>query len=95
MSNPLETRFVVCAAIRHKHTKNIICGARHFDSIMRNLIAIDGGHYHWQNETEQGFIDQFGNFLSRQEAREIAEKVGQIKKRVGGDREKLFSENLY
>ena len=85
---------VVCAAIRLDDL--IITGARHYDSIMRQTID----HYDmyvvrdWY-ESEQGFIDQFGTFLSREEAWVVAEKAGQIIRRVGGDDGRLFSENLY
>jgi len=56
---------------------------------------------------EQGFIDQFGKFHSRSAAWEIADKNGQIIRPTGfeknpsprksniGDKELLFSENLY
>tara|TARA_R110000822_G_scaffold68435_7_gene166500 strand:+ start:249 stop:428 length:180 start_codon:yes stop_codon:yes gene_type:complete len=43
----------------------------------------------------QGFIDQFGQFLTREEAHVIAKKNGQIVKRCGGDEKTLYSENLY
>jgi hypothetical protein len=48
-----------------------------------------------KSQVEQGFIDQLGVFLTRQEAFAIASERGQIKRRVGGDEGKLFSENLY
>lgn len=56
---------------------------------------------------EQGFIDQYGNFLSRSEAWKIADKMGQIRRPTShekelnprqpnmGDDGLLFSENLY
>jgi hypothetical protein len=43
----------------------------------------------------QGFIDQFGDFMTREEARKVALDAGQVRRRVGGDSERLFSENLY
>ena len=46
-------------------------------------------------EHVQGFIDQRGNFLTREEAWIVAEASGQIIRRVGGDGKKLYSENLY
>ena len=90
-----KPQFVVCAAIRN-HQGRIICGARHYDTIMRSQAAsdhnpIDADWFH----SDQGFIDQFGNFLTRLEACEIARKTGQIKHRCGGDDDLLFSENLY
>jgi hypothetical protein len=44
---------------------------------------------------EQGFVDQIGTFMTREEAWIVAENAGQILYRVGGDGTKLFSENLY
>lgn len=83
---------VVCAAIRHKVSGHIICSARHFDPLMHSQIA-KGGDY-WR-DADQGFIDQRGNFLSREEALAIAKEQNQILRRCGGDEKKLFSENLY
>jgi hypothetical protein len=44
---------------------------------------------------EQGFVDQSGVFVSREEAQLIAQESCQIRRRVGGDTHRLFSENLY
>ncbi len=80
--------WIVCAACRKDGL--IICGARHFDSIMRaNIKALNLSFGDW----EQGFIDQFGNFLNRKEAWEIAKKNGQVKEE--SENKVLFSENLY
>ena len=84
-------RLVVCAAIQKEG--RIICGLRHLDMIMRNqLLAVDarGGHG-W----EQGFMDNRGAFMSREEALTVAKVAGQIRRRCGGDERQLFSENLY
>jgi hypothetical protein len=43
---------------------------------------------------EQGFIDQFCNFLTREEAYVIAKANGQIIN-PGHETDKLYSENLY
>jgi len=77
-------RRVVCAALRRRDT--IICGPRHWDSICRGTSK-DG----W----EQGFVDQNGVFLTREEAWMVALTAGQILRRCGGDEGRLFSENLY
>lgn len=84
---------VVCAAHRNKDGE-IICGARHFDPVIRSQIFSRTDKDTWKG-SEQGFIDQFGKFLTRQEALEIALKRGQRIRRCGGDDDKLFSENLY
>ena len=80
----------------------IICGARHYDSIMHKQIrSADARIVHWyslKHLVEQGFIDQFGRFYSRTEAWKIATAKGQIKRRCCGDTDEggtLFSENLY
>ena len=65
---------VVCAACRNGDI--IIAGARHFDQLMRLLIlALDKSKLE-NKEWEQGFIDQFGDFLTRQEAMKIAIAAG-------------------
>jgi hypothetical protein len=49
----------------------------------------------WSRPWEQGFIDQRGEFMTREEAHKVATKSGQIIRRCGGDDGRLFSENLY
>ena len=82
---------IVCAAIRNPTTGRIICGPRHFDPIMRSSIP--------SAETrafrEQGLVDQFCKFYTREEAYILARENGQIIRRCGGDDDRLFSENLY
>lgn len=87
-------RRVVCAACMDLHGL-IVCSARHYDPLMHEQIeqiqkwAVSHGDH------AQGFIDQFGVFMSRTEAWKVAEAAGQIIRRVGGDGVKLYSENLY
>lgn len=86
------TRRVVCAAMRSAEGI-VICSPRHYDRICHELhphIAF----LNWSG-AEQGFVDQFGAFLSREEAWKVALEAGQIIRRVGGDGERLYSENLY
>lgn len=91
-------RRVVCAAMRNS-TGDIVTGARHYDGIMRQHIdrlRESNGHEVWsKGDIEQGFIDNRGVFLTREEAHKVASAAGQIIRRCGGDSEKLFSENLY
>lgn len=89
---PGEPR-VVCAAIRDPHGR-LVTGARHFDGVMMEQIRRGPGSDSWRGG-EQGFIDQHGKFLTREEAHEIATRWGQILRRVGSDSMSLFSENLY
>ncbi len=90
-----KPRVVVCAANRYEDT--IILGARHWDTSMHRIgnklktVLAHPSSASW----EQGFIDQFGVFMTREEAWIVAEAAGQIKYRVGGDGIKLYSENLY
>ena len=85
---------VICAACRKGGV--IICSPRHMDSVARRVIdQLEEDDPCWYTASEQGFVDQFGNFLTRQEAWIVAERAGQIKNRCGGDGVKLFSENLY
>ena len=108
----MAARRVVCAAIRSPRG-GIITGPRHFDSTMHR--AIDTAVYLADHTTgegtvienewhraEQGFIDQWGNFLTRREAWAIAAAQGQIIRWVGNQEagnveadEDLYSENLY
>jgi len=89
-----KKQFIVCAANRHRKTGRIVTGARHYDPIMRAQIAAAEGSAEWIG-CEQGFIDQFGKFLTREEAHIVAKENGQIRQRCGGDENQLFSENLY
>ena len=91
LARPLP-RQIVCAAIRKNGL--IICGARHFDEIMRGVIKAmpEPNYCKW----EQGFIDQKGIFLTRQEAFTLAKERGQIQTKTGSpDIPTLISEDLY
>lgn len=85
---------VVCAANRHRISGDIILGVRHFDTLMHMQIDNSIGRLSWV-DSEQGFVNQRGEFLTREEAWIVAEKAGQVIHRCGGDGEKLYSENLY
>jgi len=52
------TQLVVCAALRHPTNGRIICGARHYDPIMRAQINATEGPAAWKG-CDQGFIDQY------------------------------------
>ena len=86
---------IVCAANRLSNGM-LIVGARHYDSVMHATIkALKAAGVNVDKDCEQGFIDQFGNFYTREEAWDIALANNQIIRRVGGDGCKLYSENLY
>lgn len=84
--------FIVCAANRLPNGV-ILCGARHWDNIMCNqadAMGVEGG------DEEQGFINQFGEFRTREEAMKIVLENGQpfdIDRNMGDLC--LFSEGLY
>lgn len=85
-------RRVVCAAV--KINDHIVCSARHYDPLMLAQMNLIEEAYSGANVV-QGFIDQFGIFLTREEAWSVAVDAKQINRRVGNDEGKLFSENLY
>ena len=84
-------RRVVCAAVRDSDGR-IVIGPRHFDKTMTDTINLLD---EWSRPWEQGFIDQHGEFMTREEAHKVATEAGQIIRRCGGDDGRLFSENLY
>ena len=90
-----ELQRVACAALLGTDG-TIVVGVRHFDSFMRHQIAMlkqfNGGR--WPVKS-QGFVDQFGKYLTRQQALKIAKERGQIIRRCGGDEKRLYSENIY
>lgn len=91
-------RRVVCSANRCPETGALVLGARHFDTRMLEQIKVYQNSGHSGSFNEEGFIDQHGVFMDRQEAWTVASKAGQIIRRVGGDASKggtLYSENLY
>lgn len=97
-------RRVVCSANRHRISGVIVCGARHYDDlIMRKVMRALGGFPYWNN-CDQGFIDQWGTYMDRTEAMQVALAAGQVHRRsrdtvtdVGPDANdpELYSEDLY
>lgn len=84
-------QIIVCAALKVGDV--LVCGARHCDKVMRKQADAMGLNL---MNTEQGFIDQFGDFLTRKEAMQIVKENGQAFdiERNRGD-SVLFSEGLY
>jgi len=89
-------RRVACAA--NNYGGYIVTGVRHCCPVMRmqfdaigyeNLVEFAGGH----DKIEQGFIDQYGFFLTRREAYVIAKEAGQILSRHEWG-EELYSESI-
>ena len=89
----LSKPIIVAAANRSESDGILVVSARHFDKCMREQIKAMGRNH--TDFREQGFIDQHCRFYNREEAFSIAYDNGQIIKRCGGDKGRLFSENLY
>ena len=92
-------RYVVCAANRFGDL--VICGARHYDSVMCRVIKELGGmeavHDGLErDDIEQGFIDQYGAFMSRDEAAFVVVSNKQaIAEPEQAELGRLISENIY
>ena len=85
---------IVCAANRLKDG-TLILGVRHLDFLMRDTAMIAQITDDELSESEEGFINQRGEFLTRKQAWIVAFNANQIVRRVGGDEGILYSENLY
>lgn len=96
----VPVRVVVCAANYYEMPNGqeplIICGPRHLDSTMHRVISEIKGIRSAVIQV-QGFVDQWGVFMNRTEALEVATAAGQIDVRrpKGAPTYKLFSEDLY
>jgi hypothetical protein len=93
-------RRVVCAAVRLNDV--IVLGPRHFDHTMHTMIArlaTSGTPRTAWAHADQGFIDQYGVYMSRSEAYDVAVHSGQIlpecRRTATVINPKLFSEDLY
>lgn len=83
-------RKIVTAANLHRKTGVMLVGARHWSPAMIKQVEamqID------DKDFEQGFIDQFDQFLTRADAKRIAIKNEQPL--IGENWNVLFSENLH
>ncbi len=99
MSEPLERR-IVCAAIRASDG-SVLLGVRHYSADMHHQIAQrhDGHKFYHRLDADQGFVDQFGVFMGREEAYKVAVAAGQLRYPdhcgEGLDGPRLYSEGLY
>ena len=93
-------RRVVCAAIRAADG-SILLGIRHYSRDMHEQIEArkDGYKFAHRHDEDQGFVDQHGSFMSREEAFKVAAAVKQIiapgSCGAGLNGPKLYSEGLY
>lgn len=84
---------VVAAACRSHDHSIVLVSARHWDGLMRSQSKVLGLDKHDFPIGEQGFIDQYGNYLSREEAAFIVVQNKQkLREPVRGE---CYSENLY
>jgi len=100
-----ENKRIVCAANKHKDRDIMLIGARHWDKLMhkqweevKKLVFYDTLGRPDLNHFDfiQGFIDNMGDFHTREEALKIATEANQILKKTGGEGSvQLFSEDLY
>lgn len=98
LDKPIE--FIVCAACKHPTLDLMAVGARHWDVTMRTQFkSFDPSLPNMKSTAywEQGFINQFGDFLTREESMKIAKNGGQRIdiNRCGGSENTLYSEGLY
>jgi hypothetical protein len=95
-----RVRRVVCAAIRAADG-TLLLGVRHYSPDMHAQIDArrDGEKFKHRHDEDQGFVDQWGQYMTREEAFLVAERNGQIYDRrscgEGLDGPKLYSEGLY
>lgn len=87
-----EDRRVVCAAIKFDDDFMAV-GARHFSPAMHHQLNMMYGENvkDWPKEVEQGFINTWDEFLTREEAAKIATRLGQCAEPT----DYLYSEDLY
>lgn len=100
MTEERPQRRVVCAAIRAADG-SLLLGIRHYSRDMHEQINYrrDGPMFKHRHDEDQGFVDQYGVYMSREEAYQVALAAGQIKRPLacgyGLNGPKLYSEGLY
>lgn len=93
-------RRIVCAAIRAADGE-VLLGIRHYSADMHRQIEQrrDGAKFTHRHDEDQGFVDQHGRFLTREEAYQVAMAAEQITRPhacgEGLNGMKLYSEGLY
>ena len=95
-----DERRVVCAAIRASDGE-LLLGIRHYSRDMNQQLVKrqDKGKFCLRGDEDQGFVDQHGVWMSREEAYQVALAAGQIRypeaNGKGRNGPKLYSEGLY
>lgn len=88
---------IVCAAIKFELNgieAIVVPMVRHYSPDGGDIIT-ELNYVHDLKEQEQGFITNFGRFVNRKEALQIAKQNDQIKYSIGYEPEELYSEMLY
>ncbi|UDY80652.1 hypothetical protein [Shigella phage CT01] len=98
--NQKYQRRIVCAANRFKLKDGrtlVIPGVRHYSKDMATVLDIVKPQLVTQQvcDDDQGFIDQYSNYWTREEAMIIATYAGQVRIERGGSEKELYSEDLY
>ena len=93
-------RKVVAAATKcffHWGEEHVVVGVRHFDAFMRKSIQLLQEKHGVRVDEEQGFVDQYGVFMSRTEAMQVVKASGQpfSLNRNGGEDDELYSEGVW
>lgn len=95
-------RVIVCAANKYILTTGeelVVPCVRHANPVLSQQIKVlmDAGLLEkgWCLPDDQGFIDQYYNWWSREDAYIIAEAANQINHERNGHHRDLFSEGLY
>jgi len=86
-------RKVICSALQ-AYDGSILLGIRHYSKDMHDQIEArkDGEKFYWLHDKSQGFVDQHGIYMTREEAYLVAVEASQIPER---EVKLLYSEDLY
>lgn len=94
----MKERRVVCAALRAEDGE-ILLGIRHYSADMYEQLRhrTDCEKFFHLSHQDQGFVDQFGVYMTRREAFDVAMQAGQIIDLYACDitSQELYSEGLY
>lgn len=93
---PRRERRVVCAAIRAENG-DVIVGIRHYSQDMHYQIRnrLDGHRFENRFDDDQGFVNTWGEYLTRKQAYLVALANGQIIRPEACPGGVLYSEGLY
>ena len=92
-----RSEVIVCAVIKFELNgigDIVVPMVRHYSPDGHRIIA-EIEHKNVIEEKEQGFITNYGRFVDRKEALQIAKQNNQIKYGIGYEPEELYSEMLY